>query len=470
MGKFLISHSTLTVDTPDSNASLLSQIAGLQCENAKLEHENQTLRHAREALIQNEARLQRVLDGSDQGFWDWDLKQQQFFVSERFESMLGFAVGERDLSPEYWLNYVHPDDLPHAMYSIEQHMLGQTPCHEVELRCLTKSGRWKWILTRGRIVRRDTDGTPLLMSGTHTDIDQRKQEEKLLRDQSALLDLAHDAIIVRDRDDAIVYWNRGAELTYGWSAGEASGKVTHQLLKTEFPEPLQQIREQLYKYGRWEGELEHIVKGGERIVVASRWVLKHDDVDGFVTVMEINRDITEKRTLQLELEKQAHQDSLTGLHNRGYFIELAEMELKKSTRYGDQFVMFMIDIDHFKRINDSFGHQTGDIVLKQLAAIFLSTLREVDIIGRVGGEEFAVLLPETPLAEAAAVADRLRLAVMNAHIALADSPPIHFTVSIGVAAPSSNEFSLHALLGRADSALYQAKQSGRNKVVVFELP
>lgn len=128
----------------------------------------------------------------------------------------------------------------------------------------------------------------------------------------------------------------------------------------------------------------------------------------------------------------------------------------------------MIDIDHFKRINDTYGHQTGDLVLRRLALLFRYCLREVDLIGRIGGEEFAVLLPETNLTGAAGVADRLRLAVMNAHMALAGGTPLHFTVSIGVAAPSENDKSLHAILGKADSALYQAKQSGRNKVVIFD--
>lgn len=456
------------MDIPENSTSLLRQIATLQHEQARLESENQALRQASETLALSESRLQRVLDGSDQGFWDWDLKQQRFYVSERFESMLGFVVGERDLSPENWLKYIHPDDLPHAMYSIERHLQGLTSCHEVELRCITKSGYWKWILTRGRIVSRDPDGTPLLMSGTHTDIDQRKCEEKRQRDQSMLLDLAHDAILGRDGEDRIVFWNRGAELIYGWSGAEASNKVTHQLLQTKFPEPLQQIREQLHKYGCWEGELEHVVKDGNRVVVASRWVLKHDEMDGSDAVMEINRDITQQKALQHTLEQQAHQDALTGLHNRGYFIELAEMELKKSSRYGDQLVMFMIDIDHFKRINDTYGHQTGDLVLRRLALLFRYCLREVDLIGRIGGEEFAVLLPETNLTGAAGVADRLRLAVMNAHMALAGGTPLHFTVSIGVAAPSENDKSLHAILGKADSALYQAKQSGRNKVVIFD--
>ncbi len=134
-------------------------------------------REAERQLRDSEARYARVLDGSDQGFWDWNLKTGRFNVSARFESMLGYAVGERSLSVEEWPQHVHPDDLRLAMASIECHLKGLTPLHEAEIRCRTKDGDWKWIQTRGRVVEWDADGTPLTMSGTHTDISGRKQAE-----------------------------------------------------------------------------------------------------------------------------------------------------------------------------------------------------------------------------------------------------------------------------------------------------
>ena len=130
-----------------------------------------------------EEQYARVLEGSDQGFWDWDLVRQEFKVSPRFETMLGYEPGEMHLSPENWSMYIHPDDLAKAWESIQRHIDGQAPSLEAELRCRTKSGDWKWILSRGRIVARDKDGKPLIMSGTHTDITERKKAEERERRQ-----------------------------------------------------------------------------------------------------------------------------------------------------------------------------------------------------------------------------------------------------------------------------------------------
>ena len=141
------------------------------------QEEVHTLRAANIALRESRERLERALEGSEQGFWEWNLDTNTFWASERFESMLGFAVGERDLAPENWPNVVHPDDMGRALVSIERHIKGEAPRHEVEIRCLTKSGEWKWILTCGRIVTRTSDGRPLMMSGTHTDISAKKAWE-----------------------------------------------------------------------------------------------------------------------------------------------------------------------------------------------------------------------------------------------------------------------------------------------------
>ncbi|WP_374486375.1 response regulator [Zoogloea sp.] len=127
-----------------------------------------------EALL-TRARYERVIEGSDQGFWDWNLQTHRFDVSERFETMLGFTPGERDLSEENWPRYVHPDDLATNMESIQKHLQGEQPLHEAELRCLTRTGDWRWILSRGKVVERDAGGHPLIMSGTHTDISEYKR-------------------------------------------------------------------------------------------------------------------------------------------------------------------------------------------------------------------------------------------------------------------------------------------------------
>lgn len=168
-------------------------MAELRAAHAELKRENLVLQQVNASLLASEERLEQVLDGSQQGFWEWDLATPHFWVSERFESMLGYAPGERDIGPEHWPDMVQADDLVKAKESIDRHLSGQTSCHEVELRCRTRSGDWKWILTCGRIVRRAADGTPLTMSGTHTDITARKVGEAVLQAAKLEAEQANDA-------------------------------------------------------------------------------------------------------------------------------------------------------------------------------------------------------------------------------------------------------------------------------------
>jgi len=167
---------------------------------------------------------------------------------------------------------------------------------------------------------------------------------------------------------------------------------------------------------------------------------------------------------EAELERQAHTDFLTEIANRRHFMALAEVELARAVRYGSALTLLMLDIDYFKAINDRFGHDTGDQVLKQVAGILRQTLREADQVGRLGGEEFAAVLPETACEEGKQIAERLRIAVSAANLANKDDIPVRATISIGVATLKHGPENLNVLLKRADQALYAAKKHGRNQV------
>ncbi|MGR8951766.1 MAG: diguanylate cyclase [Gammaproteobacteria bacterium] len=175
-------------------------------------------------------------------------------------------------------------------------------------------------------------------------------------------------------------------------------------------------------------------------------------------------NITERKRLQQTYEYMAQIDDLTGLANRRHFMEQAEVELARAFRYGGDLSLLMLDLDHFKKINDTYGHQTGDLVLKKFSVLCQATLREVDLIGRLGGEEFVILLPETGEKDAVEVADRLRELIACSSVELETGLTVPFTVSIGVAAFGKSCCTMDALLQKADKALYQAKAEGRNRV------
>jgi diguanylate cyclase (GGDEF)-like protein/PAS domain S-box-containing protein len=176
------------------------------------------------------------------------------------------------------------------------------------------------------------------------------------------------------------------------------------------------------------------------------------------------RDISDKRDLIDKRRKSVFCDDLTGVANRRAFFEAAELELTRNRRTPRPTALILFDADHFKQINDRHGHPAGDAVLRQLGAALSSTFRQVDVVARVGGEEFAVLLPSSTLAGAAAVAERLRKLV-ESQPAMFDGAPIGYTVSAGIATIDEGEtLDLDTLIKRADQALYAAKAKGRNRV------
>jgi diguanylate cyclase (GGDEF)-like protein/PAS domain S-box-containing protein len=214
-------------------------------------------------------------------------------------------------------------------------------------------------------------------------------------------------------------------------------------------------------------ELLHYTKTGEQHwldinVVPLRGA--HGQVTHFAA---IERDLTATKQLQDELTRLANTDALTGLLNRRRFMECASSEFARAGRYRRELAILMLDVDHFKHINDTHGHATGDQTLMNMAQCMQRLLRATDWPARWGGEEFAVLMPETTLAGAALLAERLRAELAALEV---ETPggPLRFTISIGVAARADDDRHFMALMERADAALYAAKHGGRNRVHIHD--
>jgi diguanylate cyclase (GGDEF)-like protein/PAS domain S-box-containing protein len=191
-----------------------------------------------------------------------------------------------------------------------------------------------------------------------------------------------------------------------------------------------------------------------------------DDRSAPIMIVEgILSDITERKRMVDELRYLATTDGLTGLLNRRHFLELCEHELQRRRRSDQHMGLLMLDADHFKRINDSYGHDIGDEVLRALSRLCRKQFREGDLIGRLGGEEFAILLPSSSPETTQDVAERLRMSIEQTHLPMPDGTMLRFTVSIGICTLPASQVAIGALLKLADQALYAAKRSGRNRVV-----
>ncbi len=170
---------------------------------------------------------------------------------------------------------------------------------------------------------------------------------------------------------------------------------------------------------------------------------------------------------QEKLAEMSIRDELTGIFNQRYFREALEREISGAERYGHGLALCMIDLDYFKRVNDTHGHLCGDRVLQEFGQLLDESIRKYDVGCRYGGEEFAVILPDTSLAKAVALCERFRERVMNHEFTYADLT-LHITISVGVTArPASGEITGKQLVDLADKALYQAKSQGRDRVVAI---
>lgn len=191
-----------------------------------------------------------------------------------------------------------------------------------------------------------------------------------------------------------------------------------------------------------------------------------EEIDAIsIIAAQVSLAIERKQSVE-ELQRQAVIDGLTGIFNRRHFLERVEEELLRIRRFGGTCTMLMLDIDHFKQVNDLFGHTVGDEALKHVTKICVTCLRNVDLIGRVGGEEFAILLLETNVMEGQQIADRLRQSIAENEFITEQRKRIPLRVSIGVAEYLGKEETLTQLMTRADNGLYQAKRTGRNRVSV----
>jgi diguanylate cyclase (GGDEF)-like protein len=167
------------------------------------------------------------------------------------------------------------------------------------------------------------------------------------------------------------------------------------------------------------------------------------------------------------LRELSQRDPLTGPHNRRYLFDFAQTKVERGRRYGSRLSVLMIDLDHFKNINDTYGHDVGDKVLREAARSCNEILRKIDVLGRYGGEEFVMILPETGLIDAVALGQRLRNRIELLEV-YSGSTRVKVTASIGVASLSALDAGIESVLVRADEAMYQAKSSGRNQVRATE--
>lgn len=386
------------------------------------------------------------------------------YASDAARRLFGLTPELLNENAQHLFALIHPDDIEEFHARIRRSAETMQEWHG-EFRITLPDGSMQWRLSSAS-PERQADGS-ILWYGYSTDITERKLIEERTQLLSAALEASANAIAITDITGKIEWVNSAfCEMT-GYEREEIVGH-NPRILQSGMHDAgfYREMWRTLLSGNSWRGEIINRRKDGslseEELIIAP---VKNEKgkIHRFIGVKQ---DISARKRMEEELRKQATTDSLTGLPNRRYFLNLAETELSRIKRAkAGPATIIMLDIDHFKHVNDTYGHNIGDQVLRHLAETISGTLRRSDYSGRLGGEEFVVLLPETSVEQGLQFAERLRQIIASSCVATGDGE-IQYAASFGVTIATDADISITSVINRADEALYRAKAKGRNRVEV----
>ena len=476
-GLYFFTKDISPIKKPDGQ--VLHELASLIANLVQHKHDQQKIQQAQVLAGQSQASMQRMalaIQGSGTGIWDRDVPAGQIHYSPGWKAILGYADSEITGRIEDSYARLHPDDLPYVQATIKAHFEGQTEQYVVEHRIRCKDGSYKWISSRGKVVSRAEDGSPLRMIGTTTDITAMRTLSQRLQESVDLVTcltnevpgLAYQYCMHVNGEESFTYLSEGIRDIYELSPAqmdEAVALVHARIHPDDFPAYRNAVLKSASRleYLHLEYRVNLPRQGMRWRQMDARPRRLSDGATlwhGFIT------DVTEHKRIEQELQELATIDFLTQIPNRRSFMGRMEEELARIQRGASKSAaVLMCDLDNFKLINDSYGHAVGDLVLRHFAHILHDELRKSDYAGRVGGEEFAVVLAGTGIADATIFAERVQKQLLDTPVNV-HSYIIPVTVSIGIALMQASDIDADVSLSSSDMALYRAKEDGRNRIIV----
>ena len=392
--------------------------------------------------------------------WEWNVQTGETRFNSYWAKIIGYSLEEiSPVSIETWVRFAHPDDLNNSNELLQKHFARETEFYSCESRMKHKNGSWVWIRDTGRVVEWTADGQPLMMFGVHVDITAEKQRsEQLERFFSVNLDL----LCIADTSGNFLKVNKAWEDILGYSVEEL---MEQRFLDFVHPDDIETTLLQMQKLADQDAVLNFVNR--YRCKDGSYRYIEWRSHPYGTTIYAAARDITEHVETEKRIREISIRDPLTGIFNRRYIYERLEELRAEHERTGKAFAISILDIDHFKHINDQHGHLAGDHILKEFARVIGGHLRPYDLLGRFGGEEFIVVLQNTDSVQANQIVERI-LSAIRAQSFEYERQLIRFTFSAGVSnscEESDGANSVESLIGKADARLYEAKRTGRNKVV-----
>ena len=424
----------------------------------------QQFRHKRLYHLQikaSEERLKLSLWGSGDEMWDWNIKRGKIYRSNIWGILEFPQDGKRNLGNDGDNETnINQDDIARITDALQEHFDDKTEHFEATYRVKDKDDKWIWVLDRGKIVERDDNNQPTRMTGTLKDISQIKKADERLKLFAKCIENISDAVVIYDRKFNIVDVNKSFQRITGKVKQQMIGK---QMGFTRYPENFtRDVKKHLLNKGGWHGEIESKRDNGELYLTDLNIDIIRDENKSISHFVGVFSDITKRKETEAELRKLANSDTLTGLPNRSYFQANQARLVNNKIPHA----LLVFDLDNFKKVNDSMGHEVGDLLLCKVANRIKTVGRKVDTVYRLGGDEFSILIEDTNDIHTITTIAKNILQTIAQPLKLKNQEIVLYS-SIGIVLYPEDGTSPQELLKNADTAMYHAKHTGGNQYQFF---
>lgn len=419
------------------------------------------LEQAYQALQKSENSLREAQRIGHLGNWNWDVVTGKLFWSDEIYRIFGMVAQETPITYDAFIESVHWQDRAAIKSAVQEALLNPQIPYNIEYRILTPDQQERIVQERGEI-RLDAVGKPVRMIGTVLDISERKWAEEKLVQAAVVYESTAEGIILADADKRIQAVNPAFSRITGYSEMESLGKsVNFRNSGRHDKKYYQTMRQSLATTGSWCGEIWNCRKNGE---IYPEWMTislvfdKEENLSNYICVFS---DISSLKRAEEQLMFLAHHDPLTNLPNRLLLMDRLAHGIERAIRSGRKLALLFMDLDGFKDINDTFGHPVGDELLKQVSKRLQKCLRQGDTLARLGGDEFVFLVESYALIDEVEGVARKLLSILTKSFNINDHE-LFIGMSIGISLYPDDSDKSATLLRNADSAMYRAKESGRN--------
>ena len=430
----------------------------------RVEARTEELGATSQALSQSEARLAMALEASELGLWDWNLESGR--VQHSYLEAV-FSAGDGPEDYRRLIESIHPGDLPRIRRALAEHLKGRSELYRVEYRVRDREGGWRWLEDRGRAMARDPRGRVTRMLGTRSDISARKRLEEQQQLAATVFEAASESIVILDPAYNLLAVNQAFSRITGYRREDVVGRNASLLVNTpEAQRHYRQIRAELRQHGQWQGELVDTRKNGDPYPQWLQLNLLRDGNGEATHIVGFFTDLSARRDVEERLRHLLHYDELTGLANRRLFRERLHEAAQRARQEEGGLALLLIDLDRFKLLNDSLGHEVADQLLREMAQRLRRTAPEANTLARLAGDEFAILLDGgTGTAALSRLAERLLVQLRQPVSVLGHE--LILGASLGISLFSEQAREISVLMSQANLAMQHAKQLGGNTFQFF---